>query len=192
MIAFEQTPSIEPQLRDLLRRVDGKTAYQQLVNQPGDALLFEELQVRQLVQVAPQQWRNSSNASGFTDSAPQFSVRPAANTVLQDNAAKKSSPNLSLVARLDESLDPLKPAETRSRPEAVEQPKIRAVKILMCRFVLAQLPEYADATLVEINALTSEAQLLCMLTGYINLVNRTGKAGQQHVQQVLLTLAGDE
>lgn len=69
--------------------------------------------------------------------------------------------------------------------------KIEAIKELMRSFVKVQLPEHAEATLAEIDSLTSEAQLLCMLSGYIHFVGPAGAAAQTHVQDLLLALAGD-
>lgn len=152
LLAFEQKPSISQALKDMLRRVDGKTARYQLTIYAGDDELFEELCARQLVQVTTEPWRHSSAQSAA------------------------DCPPMSLVAN----------------PESLQRSsKIDAVKELMRSFVKMQLPEHTEAILAEINSLTSEAQLLCMLSGYVHFVGPAGAAGQTHVQDLLLALAGD-
>lgn len=163
LLAFEQKPSVSLALRDLLRRVDGKTSSAQLITQPGDAELFEELCVRQLVRVATEPWRNSAH--------PTPSVSPSV------SAADDHGPRLSLVSKLDS-------------PKA--DTKIDAVKALMSEFIQVRMPEHVNGTLGEIDALQSETQLLCMLSGYINLINSTGLTGQRHVQELLLILTRAE
>lgn len=161
MLAFEQKPTIAPALRDLLRRVDGKTPYQLLIKQSGDAELFDELERYKLIQVAKEAWRNSSLMQPLEVLTHATSVRPTVPVALQDTSAKPSRPRSS---------------------------NLPAVKELMTLFVQAELPEHAEATLDEIMTLNSDAQLLCMLDGYIHLVSRAGKAGQQHVKELLLTM----
>lgn len=161
MLAFEQKPTIAPALRDLLRRVDGKTPYQLLIQQPGDAELFDGLEQYKLIQVAKEAWRNSSFMQPLDDFTHAASVSPTAPAAMQDDIAKPS------------------------RPRSCNLP---AVKALMTGFVQSKLPEHAESTLDEIMTLSSDAQLLCMLDGYIHLVSRAGKAGQQHVKELLLTM----
>lgn len=161
--AFEQKSSVSSDLRGLLRRIDGKTSIEALISQPEDAELFEELLRRQLVEVVTDSWRNSTPP---THSLGQQST---------DDVADE--PLLSLVSKLDSP-----------RVDS----KIEAIKILMVGFIQLHLPEHADTTLDEINALNSEAQLLSMLNGYINLINAVGRAGQEHVQNLLLILAHTE
>jgi len=167
LLAFDQKPSVPQAMRDLLRRVDGKTPYHQLISQPGDAELFEELCQRQLVQIATEPWRNGSTAN--TSPVPSSSWRAAGN-----------GPEELLLRLVGKPDDPRYGS------------KLETVKALMSSFVQTHLPTHADATLAEIRALTSEAELLCMFNGYINLVNPAGQAGQAHVQDLLLAISGDE
>lgn len=167
--AFEQKPSLSLALRDLLRRVDGKTHHLQLMTQPTDTALLDELLRRQLVQIAPEPWRSSSAFS----QAPEQSSEQAAN--VQDSGGR-----LRLVA----DAAGLRTAQVRSNLEAA--------KALMCEFIQVVQPLHTQATINEITAIASEAQLLCMLDGYIHLVNQNGQAGQKHVQAVLLALAGGD
>lgn len=78
LLAFEQKPGSAGAMRDLLKRVDGKTTYQQLIKSPSDAELFAQLCQQELVQVAPEPWRNSSVTPTFTDSLVQRDARPYA------------------------------------------------------------------------------------------------------------------
>ena len=64
--------------------------------------------------------------------------------------------------------------------------------MLTSDFIETRLPKHVSTTLPKINALASEAHLLCMLGGCINLIDPVEKAGQEHVQDLLLTLAGEE
>ena len=177
LLAFEQKPGVPEPLRDMLRRVDGKTPYQQLVSRGNDAELFEELFRRKLIQIAPEAWRNSAVLDSGTDSVLANSMCSLPATSQHADNAKPDESHLSLVAA---------PGSHRNFS------KIETIKAQMVGFVRAELPEHADATFAEIDALTNEAQLLCMLNGYINLVNPSGKAGQVHVQQLLLTLAEED
>jgi hypothetical protein len=177
LLAFEQKHEMAPAMRNLLKKVDGKTAYLQLIGSPDEAEFFNQLLARELVQIAPELWRNSAAEPGFTDSALNTSVQLGSKANQHQNSVNQSPPHLSLVAKPVGAQSPL---------------KIETIKGLMASFIQTQLPQHADATLAEINGLTSEAQFLCMLSGYINLVDPAGKAGQLHVQQLLLTLAGNE
>lgn len=150
LMAFDTAPGIPAPLKDLLRRVDGKTRQAQLMRNPGDESLLQHLVQKGLVQVVSALWRSSMPTSEFVAAQP-----------------------ISLAAMV------APPDDT----------KIVAVKALMGQFVQACLPQYAGATLPEIAALKSKAELLCMLTGYIDLANRAGRDGQKHVQQLLLELA---
>jgi len=177
LLAFGQKPGMSHELRDLLKRVDGKTPCQQLFRLPGDAERFAELCKQQLVQIAPGPWRNSSVLPASLYVEPENTLRPDAATSAQDDPVKKSEPHLSLVGSLDND---------------GQNSKIKAIQVMMVGFIQAHLPEHADVTLPEIKALASEAHLLCMLSGYVNFINPTGRAGQQHIQELLLTLAGEE
>lgn len=63
LLAFEPKPGIATAMRELLKRVDGKTSSQQLVNLTGEAELFAELWKRDPVKAVPQAWRNSAASS---------------------------------------------------------------------------------------------------------------------------------
>lgn len=158
LMAFKPKPGLPVALKDLLILVDGKTPYQELVRRPGDAELFEELQLRQLVQIAPEPWRNSS--------------APIARQ--HNNATEQPRPRLSLV------------------DGSSHNSKIQAIKALMAGFVNAHLHQHVEIMLAEIDALTNEAQLLCMFSGYMHAVNATGGTGQRHVQELLVALTDQE
>lgn len=164
LLAYDNTLGVPPALRDLLRRVDGKTGHQHLLVKPGDQGLLEELIARDLVQVVSAPWRNSAYVSSHADSAaphaPQF--------------------------------DATEPARLGDELRVSSSLKIEPAKALMRDFVRTYMPEYADDTMVEITALRNKADLLCMLSGYIDLVQRTGKPGQQHVQQLLLAVVDSD
>jgi hypothetical protein len=176
LLAFDQKPGMARVLRDLLRKVDGKTSYQELVSLPEEVELFAELYQRGLVQIAPEPWRNSSAVSAFSDSTANKDACLDAQAGQRIDVDKKVEPHLTLVVKPDNTLN---------------ISKMNAIKSLMSDFIQYQLPKHAATTLPEINALTNEAQLLCMLSGYINLIDPVGKAGQAHIQNLLLILAGD-
>ncbi len=163
LLAFDNSQNMPTELRNLLRRVDGKTQQRELLTTPGDAYWLQELTARELVQIVSTPWRNSAYASSQPDSAaphkPQF------------DAAEPAGLGNGLTS---------------------SDVKIAPAKALMSDFVSAYVPEFAHATLLEIEALKSKADLLCMLSGYIDLVQRTGKRGQQHVQQLLLAVASSD
>ena len=163
LLAYDNTLDVPPALRDFLRRVDGKTGLQQLMVKPGDRGLLDELITRDLVRVASAPWRNSAYVSSHADSA----APPAP------------------------QFDATEPAGLGHEP-IVSSVKIGPAKALMSDFVSSHMPEYAYSTMIEIEALKNKADLLCMLSGYIDLVQRTGKPGQQHVQQLLLAVAGSD
>lgn len=174
LLAFEPRSATLPAVRDLLRRVDGKTTYQELISRPGDAEIFQDLLKRQLVQIATEPWRNSAVVADSSLSA-QAHPAPAVNH------------------RVDSNLGPaLEPRAVNTSTRLEDTSKIDTIKTMMCGFVQTHLPGHVKATFAEINALTNEAQLLCMLTGYVNLINPTGAAGLHHVQLLLLILADSD
>lgn len=176
LLAFDQNSHVNMELRNLLRRVDGRATYDQLISTSSDAVLFTELLARQLVQISPAPWRNSAGtvAHQDTSSNARAGVNPTANPQPDKHTAPEH--RLSLVTKQNDTK---------------QYSKLEIIKLQMTSFIQAHLPTHALTTLPEIAALTSEVQLLCMFNGYVNLIDSTGKAGQVHVQELLLTLAGD-
>lgn len=184
LLAFEQKPSLPLPLRDMLKRVDGKTPYQQLVRQTGDAEVFEKLFLLQLVQIAPEPWRNS----------PAPSARPESMPLSQAQSLPTDVREAQFVPTVRQPFDDNKAAKPRLRlvpaPDgSVQTSKLQVVKSLMCDFIRAKVPLHAAATCAEIEAVTNEAQFLGIFIAYNHLIGPTGYAGQKHIERLLLTLA---
>lgn len=176
LLAFGQHFNVKAELKNLLRQVDGRTAYHHLISTSSDAVLFVELLARQLVQIAPEPWRNSAGRSVHEDLGLNARSGTTASTNPRPDEHPQKEHRLTLVG---------------TQNDAKQHSKLETIKWQMTRFIQTQLPMHMVTTLPEIAALTCEAQLLCMLNGYVNLINPTGKAGQVHVQELLLTLASD-
>lgn len=189
LLAFDNSQQLPAAMKNMLRRVDGKTTRQQLLVKPGDTDVLEELIQRQWVQVVSAAWRNSTYASGhgseFTSDFGETQNPPTELDTLTN----------SFVDTFGSGGDQFASTEAASLDGDVavsSSLKIESAKLLMSDFVTTHLPEYLDITLTEIMALRTKADLLCMLGAYIDMAHRKGKPGQQHIQQLLLTVADNE
>ncbi len=156
---------------------------------PGRLLAFDQ------AQDVPANWRDMLRRVDGKTRQEQLLLAPGDEALLQVLAQRgliqvvstpwRNSISDSRSQAFDSSLSPDQGVASNTSHSA----KIDSVIALMILFIQTSLPEYADSTLREITALNNKAELLCMLTGYIDLANRAGKVGQKHVQQLLLELA---
>ena len=189
LLAFDKSQSLPTAMKDLLRRVDGKTTRQQLLVKPGDKDVLDELIQRQWVQVVPAGWRNSTYASGYGDTQDPLDVLDTQSDTTADTTTDTVAGNLQLDADQFASTEA---AGLDGDVAVISSLKIESAKLLMSDFVATHMPEYVDVTMSEILALQTKADLLCMLSAYIDLAHRKGKPGQLHIQQVLATVADSD
>ena len=188
LLAFDNSQGLPAAMKDMLRRVDGKTTRRQLLVNPGDKDVLDELIQRDWVQVVSAPWRNSTYASEASALGEPEDSLAAVDTQFDTQAASF----FDATGLGTDQFAPTEAAGLDGNMAASNSLKIELAKLLMSDFVTAHLPEYLDVTLSEIMALQTKADLLCMLSAYIDLAHRKGKPGQLHIQQLLLAVADSD
>lgn len=173
--AFDKQSPLPAPLKDLLKRVDGKTSSEELGTHmgtwPGSADLLRELERRNLVQANKAQ-------RVVTDIG---AARPP--------AAQSRPESVALEYFATEPV-PLFPASA-PRKQAAEQPshtEIQAIRECMATFILTYLPHYARSLLKEIEDIDSYEKLMGTLDGYAFVTQEAGRAGLNHIRELRLML----
>ena len=175
LLAFDKQSPLPAPLKDLLKRVDGKTSSDELGSHmgtwAGSADLLRELERRNLVQV--------NNA------------RPVATDISAARllTAQSRTDGAALEYFATEPV-PLFPASA-PRKQATEQPshtEIQAIRECMATFILTYLPHYAQSLLKEIEGIDSYEKLMGTLDGYAFVTQEAGRAGLNHIRELRLML----
>lgn len=174
LLAFDNSHGLPAATKEFLRRIDGKTALEQLLVHPGDEDLLDDFIRRQWVQAVSTPWRISTYSSSQNDLNDADGPNSGRSHAFESDA---------------EQFESTEAAALQSEPEVSGNLRISDAKVLMRDFVVGQMPEHYDAVINDIQALRNKADLLCMLSPYIDKAHRKGKLGQQHIQQLLATVA---
>lgn len=176
MVAVDLKSTLTPDLKNFLKRIDGKTSPEQLVAQwrdGSDAVqLLQELERRGLIEVRSARWSNSAINSAFSDSTSPTSLLP-----LPDNA-------------------PSKQYAPTPKPAAVVTPthpstELHRIKDEMESFILTHLPHRAIPVLKEIEDIDNHQSLQVMLAAYANLAHEAGRTGLAHIKSLRRMLEPD-